>query len=154
MKQLTLVFLIKDGMVLLAMKKRGFGAGKWNGVGGKVIENESVEGAMKREAYEEVGVIPKKFHLAAEITFDEIGEADRGVSHVSVYTCTSWDNEPIESEEMAPKWFGIDNLPLAQMWDDDKYWLPQVLVGLKLSCHFVLDNDNIVRQKEISVLNE
>jgi hypothetical protein len=30
----------KDGQILLAMKKRGFGAGKWNGYGGKVQPDE------------------------------------------------------------------------------------------------------------------
>jgi hypothetical protein len=34
-KQATLLFLIKDQKILLAMKKRGFGKGRWNGVGGK-----------------------------------------------------------------------------------------------------------------------
>ncbi len=43
MRDCTLLFLIKknDGVitdVCLAMKKRGFGAGRWNGVGGKVTE--------------------------------------------------------------------------------------------------------------------
>ena len=32
----TLVLLVRDGRALLGMKKRGFGAGKWNGFGGKV----------------------------------------------------------------------------------------------------------------------
>ena len=35
-KLLTLVFLREGGKVLLGMKKRGFGVGKWNGFGGKV----------------------------------------------------------------------------------------------------------------------
>ena len=36
MKQATLCLLVKDNEILLAMKKRGFGVGKWNGVGGKI----------------------------------------------------------------------------------------------------------------------
>ena len=35
-KLLTLVFLREGSKVLLGMKKRGFGVGKWNGFGGKV----------------------------------------------------------------------------------------------------------------------
>jgi|GEM_PF-4498763 len=30
-KQLTLCIPVKDGKILLGMKKRGFGAGRWNG---------------------------------------------------------------------------------------------------------------------------
>lgn len=39
----TLCFIIKNGKVLLARKKRGFGKGKWNGTGGKVKSNERVK---------------------------------------------------------------------------------------------------------------
>ena len=57
MKQTTLCFLLNDrGEVLLAMKKRGFGTGKWNGVGGKVQEGEDIAAAALREIKEEIGV--------------------------------------------------------------------------------------------------
>ncbi|CAN0403706.1 unnamed protein product, partial [Ectocarpus sp. 8 AP-2014] len=42
--------------ILLGMKKRGFGEGKWNGFGGKVESGESVEEAAKRELMEEAGL--------------------------------------------------------------------------------------------------
>lgn len=35
-------------LVLLGMKKRGFGAGKWNGFGGKVQPGETIEEAARR----------------------------------------------------------------------------------------------------------
>ncbi len=62
MKQLetTLLLLRKGNQILLAMKKRGFGAGKFNGVGGKLEENETLEDAMLRETKEEIDVIPTK----------------------------------------------------------------------------------------------
>lgn len=40
-KLLTLVFLREGSKVLLGMKKRGFGVGKWNGFGGKVREQKT-----------------------------------------------------------------------------------------------------------------
>lgn len=52
-KEYTLVFCRKcmengDKAVLLGMKKRGFGAGKYNGFGGKLEEGESnIEGAKR-----------------------------------------------------------------------------------------------------------
>jgi 8-oxo-dGTP pyrophosphatase MutT (NUDIX family) len=55
MKQTTNCFFLNDrGEVLLAMKKRGFGAGKWNGVGGKVQEGEDIVVAALREIKEEI----------------------------------------------------------------------------------------------------
>ncbi|MDR0650832.1 MAG: NUDIX domain-containing protein [Candidatus Peribacteria bacterium] len=53
--QTTLVFLFNlQGQLLLAMKKRGFGVGKWSGPGGKVEEGESISQAAVREVEEEV----------------------------------------------------------------------------------------------------
>ena len=47
-KLLTLVLVVQPGRVLLGMKKRGFGVGKWNGFGGKVQPGESIEEAARR----------------------------------------------------------------------------------------------------------
>ena len=47
-KLLTLLFVIESDRVLLGMKKRGFGAGRWNGFGGKVDRDETIEEAAKR----------------------------------------------------------------------------------------------------------
>ena len=56
MKQTNICFLIKDHQVLLGMKKRGFGVGKWNGFGGKLKEGEDVKAALAREIKEEIGI--------------------------------------------------------------------------------------------------
>ena len=47
-KLLTLVFIIEQDKILLGMKKRGFGVGWWNGFGGKVQQDETIEEAAKR----------------------------------------------------------------------------------------------------------
>ncbi|HET7529242.1 MAG TPA: 8-oxo-dGTP diphosphatase [Candidatus Saccharimonadales bacterium] len=152
MKQLTLVFLTKEDKVLLAMKKRGFGAGRWNGLGGKVSDGETVEGAMAREAQEEAMVVPAEYEKVADIVFDEMGPQSRELHKVDVFLCRSWEGEPAETEEMAPKWFRIDELPLDKMWDDDQYWLPRVLNGEKLKCRFVLNDRDKVIEKKLTAL--
>ena len=55
-KLLTLCIIYQYPKVLLGMKKRGFGAGRFNGFGGKVENGESIEEAAKREVVEEVGL--------------------------------------------------------------------------------------------------
>ena len=57
----TLCLLRKENKILLAMKKRGFGTGKYNGVGGKIENGETLNEAMIRETKEEIGVIPTKY---------------------------------------------------------------------------------------------
>lgn len=44
----TLVLVVQPPRVLLGLKKRGFGAGLWNGFGGKVQPGESIEEAAHR----------------------------------------------------------------------------------------------------------
>lgn len=55
-KVLTLCIVHQNSKVLLVMKKRGFGSGRWNGFGGKVSLEETIEAAAKRELKEEVDI--------------------------------------------------------------------------------------------------
>jgi mutator protein MutT len=144
MKQLTLLFLIRDDEVLLAMKRRGFGAGRWNGVGGKLDPDETIEQALVRECQEEIGVTPTIYERAAEIVFHEFDGKEQKDMAVHVYISTAWEGEPEESEEMAPAWFKKGQLPFDEMWPDDPYWLPQVLAGKKLSAEFTLDENDVI----------
>lgn len=153
-KVLSLLFLRKDNEVLLAMKKRGFGQGRWNGVGGKVEDGETIENAMVREAEEEIGVTPTSFEKVGDIRFDEYFKGEPTLMHVHVFIATEWEGEPTESEEMAPKWFSVTDVPFSEMWSDDPYWLPQVLEGKKISGDFKLDAaDAIVSHTIIEVDN-
>lgn len=152
--QLTVLFLMQEDQVLLAMKKRGFGEGKWNGVGGKVEEHESVEAAMIREAQEEINVTPSTYKKVAELTFEEMHIGTRKHMYVTVFTCTAWKDDPTESEEMAPRWFKKDDLPYASMWSDDIHWLPLILEGKKVIAEFVLDDNNAVVKQNVTEVME
>jgi 8-oxo-dGTP pyrophosphatase MutT (NUDIX family) len=144
----TLLFLIKNDQILLAMKKRGFGAGRFNGVGGKPEESETIEQALVRESIEEISVRPTKFEQVALIDFDEYFKGEPAIMHIHVFIATEWTGEPTESEEMVPEWFNQNKIPFNQMWPDDPYWLPQVLDGKKIKANFKLDkNDKIVSHK-------
>jgi ADP-ribose pyrophosphatase YjhB (NUDIX family) len=146
MKQTTLLFLLKDNQILLAMKKRGFGIGKWNGVGGKPDGDEIIKETAIRETKEEIGVTPKNIQQTAIIDFfyQENPDWDQ---QVLVYTTTEWEGEPTESEEMKPQWFDKNSLPFDSMWPDDPHWLPLVLDNKKLQAKFTFNqNGNIIDQ--------
>ena len=133
LRQTTLCFLVKGERILLARKREGFGAGRWNGVGGKVEPGESVEEAAIRESQEEIGVTPTAMKKAAELEFYFYTDAHRqspSDQKVSVYIAEAWEGEPSESEEMGvPRWHPKDSLPFDSMWPDDPFWLPNVLSG-------------------------
>jgi len=136
-KLLTLAMIVKEDQLLLGMKKRGFGEGRWNGFGGKVGEGESIEAAARREVVEEVGLIPLDMQEVGLLTFSF--ENEEKVLEVHVFTVISYEGEPAESEEMQPKWFSVDSIPYAQMWPDDEYWLPLLIAGKKFEGSFLFD---------------
>ncbi|MDB5160110.1 MAG: 7,8-dihydro-8-oxoguanine triphosphatase-like [Candidatus Saccharibacteria bacterium] len=149
-KVLSLLFLRQDDKILLAMKKRGFGEGRWNGVGGKVETGESVEQAMIRETQEEIDVTPTVYEKVADIRFDEYFKGEPTLMHVHVFVATEWVGDPIESDEMAPQWFPIEDIPYKDMWSDDPYWLPHVLHGAKVSADFQLDAADVIMEHTIN----
>jgi len=136
-KLLTLCLVIQDGKVLLGLKKRGFGEGRWNGFGGKVEEGETVVEAAHRELLEESGVEAKEMEEMGVLEFSF--ENDPKMLEVHIYKVSDFTGEPIESEEMRPEWFGFDDIPFEQMWSDDKYWFPYLLGGRKFKGNFRFD---------------
>lgn len=151
-KTLSLLFLRRNDEVLLAMKKRGFGEGRWNGVGGKVEEGETIETAMIRESQEEIGITPTVYEKVADIRFDEFFKGEPALIHVHVFLATTWTGEPTESDEMKPQWFKLSEIPYEQMWSDDRYWLPQVLEGKKISANFKLSESDVILSHSIKVV--
>jgi len=45
---------------------------------------------------------------------------------------------------MVPRWFSFNEVPVDEMWDDDKYWLHLALSGQKFRASFVFENDDDV----------
>ncbi len=133
MKNLTLSFLFKDGQILLAMKKRGFGDGKWNGYGGKVEEGESIEEGAIREIKEEGNVKVQKEDLenvgVIDFYFSDKPEYNQ---RVYIYKILKWEGRPEETEEMKPEWFYFDKIPFDKMWVGDDQWLKRVIKGEKV----------------------
>jgi mutator protein MutT len=146
MKNATLLLIVDNDKILLGMKKRGFGQGKWNGFGGKLNDGETIEDAVVREMEEESGVIVKKEKLekVAELnfTFPNVVKEKEFDQLVHVFVVREWGGEPSESEEMLPKWFSTNELPFENMWNDDAIWLPKILAGEKLKADFVFGEDN------------
>jgi len=153
MLETTLCLLKKDNQILLAMKKRGFGEGKYNGVGGKIKEGETPEEAMIRETKEEISVTPTKYEKVGFIEFDEFYKDSKIRLAFHLYLAYEWDGEPAESDEMKPEWFNIDDIPYAKMFPDDKYWLPLILEGRKIKAYFDFDEVWNVLSKKIEDLN-
>jgi 8-oxo-dGTP diphosphatase/2-hydroxy-dATP diphosphatase len=158
-QQATLCLLKKkdkdETLILLGMKKRGFGANLWNGLGGKVKKEEIVD-AARREAYEESGVTVNSMKKVAVLHFYFPDDPKRKEwnQDVHVFIVDDWEGQPEESEEMKPQWFRIDDIPYKQMWDDDEVWLPKVLDGKRVVGYFAFDFDNKMIEHKITEVDD
>ena len=146
MRDATLVFLVRDHPrpeLLLGMKNRGFGSGKYNGFGGKVESGETIENAAARELSEECRITASvsDLLLAARLEFFFPAEPDWN-QVVHVFLAERWRGEPAETGEMTPAWFGLDAIPYEQMWADDPYWLPLILRDEFVEATFTFRDDN------------
>lgn len=160
MKDATLCLLIRENQdkeeLLLAMKKRGFGTGKWNGVGGKIDfqkgDKNMVDTAI-RETEEEIGTKIKELEKVAVLNFTFPYNQDWN-QFVHVFLAKNWEGEPVESEEMVPKWFKVNEIPYDEMWDDDKFWLPHILNGKKLKAEFIFKEGEKIDKQDIKFVRE
>jgi len=134
-KILTLCIIYQHPKVLLGMKKRGFGVGRWNGFGGKLEMGETVEDAVLRELREECDIEALDISKRGIINFNfEIGSDPL---EVHIFSINNFKGEPKETEEMKPEWFYLDEIPFGQMWPDDIHWVPLFLSGKKFKGDFL-----------------
>ena len=149
MKVCTLVYILDgEGRVLLGKKKRGFGIGKLNAPGGEVEKDEAPEVCAVRECHEEVGLELHEVEYGGYMDH-YFAEEDVENLRIHVFLCRSFAGEPSESDEIAPEWFAVEDIPLDQMWDDDRYWLRNCLLGEKQYWSFWFENEKVVRGKWI-----
>ena len=149
---MTLCIVHQHPRILLGMKKRGFGVGRWNGFGGKVAEGETIEEAAKRELFEECGINASEMEKIGVIDFSWKNKLD--VLEVNIFKLKNIFGNPVESEEMKPEWFNVDKIPFDKMWPDDIHWMPLFLTGKKFKGRFLFaDSDNIL-EKELEEVNE
>ncbi|HEY9582762.1 MAG TPA: 8-oxo-dGTP diphosphatase [Candidatus Paceibacterota bacterium] len=146
-KILTLAIVHQSPKVLLGLKKRGMGEGRWNGFGGHVEEGETVEEAATRELEEEAGILASSLEKLGELTFEF--KEDPTLLLVHLFKVREFAGEPIETDEMRPIWFAETEVPFDSMWPDDFLWFPYFLAGRKFKGYFMLGDQDTLLEHEI-----
>lgn len=137
----VLLFLLRPGEILLIRKKRGLGAGKINGPGGRIEPGETAEEAAIRETHEEVGLLARNLTEAGCLHFQF---TDGHSIHCTVFSSHEWEGRWIETDEAVPLWTPLDRIPLEEMWPDDRYWIPLLLRGIPFQGWFVLEGEELL----------
>ncbi|KAK7788961.1 hypothetical protein R5R35_007456 [Gryllus longicercus] len=151
-KRFTLALVRNAEEVLLGLKKRGFGEGKWNGFGGKVEAGESIHDAAVRELREESGLIVENLKYIGILDFEFAG--DPKILEVHVFTTSQFTGQLVESDEMKPQWFSIQDVPFAKMWPDDEFWFPLFLKNEMFKGYFFYKDQDTIGHYTLSVVDE
>lgn len=134
----TLAFVLRGDEILLIRKKRGLGAGKINGPGGRLEPGESAAACAVREVSEELHVTPRELEHAGTLLFQFV---DGYALHVEVFRARAHDGEARETDEAIPLWTRIDAIPFGEMWADDRLWFPHLLAGQFFRGRFLFEGD-------------
>ncbi|MDE2489839.1 MAG: 8-oxo-dGTP diphosphatase [Elusimicrobia bacterium] len=137
----ALCFILREGRILLIHKKRGLGAGKVNGPGGRLEAGESPADAARRETREEVGLDPYGLEEAGELRFQFL---DGYALHCTVFTASGAEGTPVETPEAVPFWAETSAVPYDEMWTDDRHWIPWMLARRRFRGLFHYDGDRML----------
>lgn len=137
----TLVFVVRNGQVLLINKKTGLGKGKINAPGGKLEKGEAPEDCAIRECREELHITVSNLQYCGQHRFQFV---DGYSIHVWVYKTADFEGIPTETHEAKPLWVGVDDIPFDQMWEDDRIWIPMMLRGERFQSRWIFDGDRML----------
>lgn len=86
MYKYTLGFLIKDNQILMLNRNKSPWMGSWNGLGGKIHQNETPQACIQREVFEETGLDLKieNYIFKGYVTWDEFDAMGKGL-YIFIY---------------------------------------------------------------------
>ena len=99
---------------------------KYNGLGGKMRDNEDVISCMRREIMEEAGLECETILLRGTINWPGFGP--EGESWLGfIFRIDKFSGTPrAANAEGTLSWVEIDSLDVLPMWEGDRYFLPLV----------------------------
>ena len=100
--------------------------GKYNGLGGKLEDDEDVMAGMIREIREEAGIECTALQLRGTVSWPGFGK--NGEDWLGfVFLITEFEGTPhSENPEGSLEWIAIDKLDTLPMWEGDRFFLPLV----------------------------
>jgi 8-oxo-dGTP diphosphatase len=145
----TLVFVFRRDEVLLIRKKRGLGAGKINGPGGRLEPGETAMDCARREVIEELCITPIGLEECGELRFQF---TDGHSIHGHVFSAHEFSGQPEETDEAVPLWTPLSRIPYDEMWEDDRLWVPMMLAKQRFRGRFLFDGDRMLAH-ELEVIS-
>ena len=119
----TLCYIEKDDSYLMlhrTKKKNDINSGKWIGIGGKFMPDESAEECLIREAKEETGLTLTDYELKGIVKFvSDIYEDEE----MYLYLSKGFEGNITECNEGDLKWIKKKDILSLPLWEGDKIFL-------------------------------
>lgn len=144
MKIAVLSYIKHDGKTLMIhrnKREKDLFKDIWNGVGGKLKDDESPEDALRREVKEETGLTIKEFSLNGVLTFCN-NRFSGETWYVFVYTITKFEGELQENDEGELHWIEDNEIRNLNIQDADSVFMDWLDNNKFFSAKFTFSEEN------------
>lgn len=130
---------------LMIKHLRGMNKGFVNFCGGKKEEGETMDDCVRRETFEETGLIIENPKQVGYLEFPSME------FYVWVFKSTKFHGEvKAKEDEVEVFWQDIDTIPLDKMRNADKDYVPEIIEGKYVKKQYVYDeNGNVVKMVKL-----
>lgn len=118
----TLCYIEENGKYLMlhrTKKEHDENRGKWIGVGGHFEDRESPEECMRREIFEETGLVVESFRFRGIITFC----LDGATEYMHLFTVDRYSGELHACDEGDLAWVEKEKVLSLNLWEGDRIFL-------------------------------
>lgn len=116
--------------------------GKFNGLGGKMVPEESIYECLEREIYEEAGITCQNVKLRGTINWTGFGPNGENWFGF-IFRVDSFTGIPKASNEEGDLvWVNVDRIMDLPMWEGDRFFLPLVFDDDSRVFHGFMPYDN------------
>jgi len=145
----TICYLKKNHQTLMLYrnkKENDINEGKWIGIGGKLEKGESPDECIRREFFEETGLVLDHIELKGYITFPGImhGE-DEGMFLYVADACHGQLKEECPEGELC--WVDDGKLADLPMWEGDRYFEEWLSRPGFTEAKLTYENDHLIEKK-------
>ena len=126
MRLTTLCYAENNGRWLMMHRVKKDGdenAGKWIGLGGHMLEDETPEECVRREVHEEAGLELSELRLRGILTFIL---PDWGNELTFLYTAKAEEKDLPECAEGVLRWVPVGEVENLPLWEGDRFFLPML----------------------------